>query len=140
MASWAGARGCMRKLAAPTALLWAGWLNWFFNTSLRCCNWMRPQLLKSSGAIINGAGGEKGRSFCGLLSRLIRILSCRQGVPFPRSVNPGIWLGQNLLPASSKSTLLCAGADEDDGDRAPENFEVEPERPVVDVFQIQTDP
>src|ERR1043165_2765800 len=37
-------------------------------------------------------------------------------------------------------TLLRSGSDNHDGNRAPKDFYVQPDGPVVDVFQIQPDP
>ncbi len=39
-----------------------------------------------------------------------------------------------------KVTLLCAGPGEDDWDCSPEDFEIQPEGPIVDVFHIHLHP
>src|SRR4051794_4970213 len=39
-----------------------------------------------------------------------------------------------------REALLCAFAEDDDGDGHAKDFEIEPQGPVVDVFEIEADP
>src|SRR5215469_9810251 len=41
---------------------------------------------------------------------------------------------------NSPFALLSPGAGEDDGDGEPEDLDVEPEGPVIDVFEVEADP
>ena len=49
-------------------------------------------------------------------------------------------VSQSRFARKSWNDLPCAGADEDDGYSAAEDFEVEPERPVINIFQVEADP
>src|SRR5688572_29306932 len=48
------------------------------------------------------------------------------------------WCCASSMPAVD--VLLGPGADEHNRDRAAEDFQIEPQRPIIDVFKVQADP